>query len=206
MKQITTLLVDDHAIMRMGLVSLLETCHDVKVIGDTGDGESAVRLGLRLRPDVIIMDLVMPDMDGVEATRRLVEKWPGANILILTTFGTSDGISRALEAGAKGAILKSSDLRGLLAAIHAVAEGRNFTSDEVAQIMSADPPTPQLSSRQREILDSIVRGLSNPEIATQLGISLPMVKEHVNALLSKLNAANRTEAVAIALRKNLLKL
>ena len=206
MKPTTILLVDDHAVMRMGLVSLLETCRDVEVIGDTGDGESAIRKALKLRPDVVIMDLMMPEMDGVETTRRLLEKWPKANVLVLTTFATSDGISRALEAGAKGAILKNSDLKGLRAAIHDVAEGKRHCSAEVEQIMTDDPPIPELSLRQLEILNSIVRGLSNPDIARQLGISLPMVKEHLTSLFAKLGVANRTEAVALALRKQLLKI
>jgi NarL family two-component system response regulator LiaR len=206
MKPTTILLVDDHAVMRMGLVSLLETCRDVEVIGDTGDGESAIRKALKLRPDVVIMDLMMPEMDGVETTRRLLEKWPEANVLVLTTFATSDGISRALEAGAKGAILKNSDLMVLRAAIHDVAEGKRHCSAEVEQIMTDDPPIPELSLRQLEILNSIVRGLSNPDIARQLGISLPMVKEHLTSLFAKLGVANRTEAVALALRKQLLKI
>lgn len=206
MKPTTLLIVDDHAVMRMGLASLLETCKNVKVIGDTGDGESAIKKALKLRPDVILMDLVMPEMDGVETTQRLLEKWPKANVLILTTFATSDGISQALEAGAKGAILKNSDLKGLLAAIHDVAEGKRHCSAEVEQIMTDDPPVPELSSRQQEILSAIVRGLSNPDIARQLGISLPMVKEHTSTLFAKLGVANRAEAVSIALRKQLLKL
>lgn len=206
MKPITILLVDDHAVMRMGLASLLETCGDVEVIGDTGDGESAIKKALKLRPDVVLMDLVMPEMDGIETTQRLLEKWPEANVLILTTFATSDGINRALEAGAKGAILKNSDLKGLRAAIHDVAEGKRHCSAEVEQIMTDDPPVPELSSRQQEILNSIVRGLSNPDIARQLGISLPMVKEHLTSLFAKLGVANRTEAVALALRKQLLKI
>ena len=148
----------------------------------------------------------MPEMDGVETTRRLLEKWPEANVLVLTTFATSDGISRALEAGAKGAILKNSDLKGLRAAIHDVAEGKRHCSAEVEQIMTDDPPIPELSLRQLEILNSIVRGLSNPDIARQLGISLPMVKEHLTSLFAKLGVANRTEAVALALRKQLLKI
>ena len=200
MKPITLLLVDDHAVMRMGLASLLETCKDVEVIGDTGDGESAIRKALKLRPDVVIMDLMMPEMDGVETTRRLLAKWPEANVLVLTTFATSDGISHALEA-----VLKNADLKGLLAAIHDVAEGKRHCSAEIEQIMTDDPPVPELSIRQQEILNSIVRGLSNPDIARQLGISLPMVKEHLTSLFAKLGVANRTEAVALALRKQLLK-
>jgi len=205
MKPTTLLLVDDHAVMRMGLASLLETCKDVEVIGDTGDGESAIKKALKLRPNVVVMDLMMPEMDGIETTRRLLEKWPEANVLVLTTFATSDGISHALDAGAKGAVLKNADLKGLLAAIHDVAEGKRHCSAEIEQIMTDDPPVPELSLRQQEILTSIVRGLSNPDIARQLGISLPMVKEHLSTLFAKLGVANRTEAVALALRKQLLK-
>ena len=205
MNPTTILLVDDHAVMRMGLASLLETCKDIEVIGDTGDGQTAIRKALKLRPDVIIMDLMMPEMDGIETTRRLIAKWPEANVLILTTFATSDGISHALEAGAKGAILKNSDLKGLLAAIKDVSEGKRHCSAEIEQIMTKDPPVPELSSRQLEILSSIVRGLSNPDIALQLGISLPMVKEHLSTIFAKLGVANRTEAVVVALRKQLLK-
>ena len=208
MKPITLLLVDDHAVMRMGLASLLETCRDVKVVGDTGDGESAVRMALRLRPDVVVMDLVMPEMDGVETTRRIVAEWPEANVLVLTTFASSDEISHAFDAGAKGAILKSADLDGLLAAIRDIAAGNRHCSAEIEQIMADDPPVPKLSARQQEILNSIVRvrGLSNPDIARQLGISLPMVKEHLTSLFAKLGVSNRTEAVAVALRKQLLKI
>jgi len=206
MKPITLLLVDDHAVMRMGLASLLETCRDVKVVGDTGDGESAVRMALRLRPDVVVMDLVMPEMDGVETTRRIIAEWPEANVLVLTTFASSDEISHAFDVGAKGAILKSADLDGLLAAIRAVAGGNRHCSAEIEQIIADDPPVPKLSARQQEILESIVHGLSNPDIARQLGISLPMVKEHLTTLFAKLGVANRTEAVAVALRKQLLKI
>ena len=206
MKPITLLLVDDHAVMRMGLASLLETCRDVKVVGDTGDGESAVRMALRLRPDVVVMDLVMPEMDGVETTRRIIAEWPEANVLVLTTFASSDDISHAFDAGAKGAILQSADLDGLLAAIRAVAKGNRHCSAEIEQIIADDPPVPKLSARQQEILESIVHGLSNPDIARQLGISLPMVKEHLTSLFAKLGVSNRTEAVAVALRKQLLKI
>ena len=206
MKPITLLLVDDHAVMRMGLASLLETCRDVKVVGDTGDGESAVRMALRLRPDVVVMDLVMPEMDGVETTRRIIAEWPEANVLVLTTFASSDEISHAFESGARGAILKSADLDGLLAAIRDVAAGNRHCSAESEQIMVDDPPVPKLSARQQEILESIVHGLSNPDIARQLGISLPMVKEHLTSLFAKLGVSNRTEAVAVALRKQLLKI
>ena len=205
-KKIKLLLVDDHIMIRLGLSSLLKTRPELEIAGDTGDGETALRLALRHRPDVIVMDLMMPEMDGIETTRRLLAEWPEAKVLILTTFGTSDGISQALDAGAKGAILKNADLTELAAAIQAVAAGEISISDEIRQILADDPPTPKLSARQQEILESITRGLLNPEIARQLGISIPMVREHTTALFQKLGAANRAEAVAIALRKQLVKM
>ena len=205
MKPVRVFLTDDHDVVRMGLAALLGTCGDISVVGDADDGESTVLEVPAQKPDVVIMDLMMPETDGAETTRQLIAKWPDAKVLILTTFSLSDGINRALEAGAKGALLKNSDLDGLRAAIHAVAEGRRYLSPEIEQIMTDDPPTPSLTPRQREILDSIVRGLSNTDIARQLGISVPVVKEHLAQLFLKLGAANRTEAVAIALRKQLLK-
>ena len=206
MNTTSVFLVDDHDVMRMGLAALLGTCGEIAVVGDAGDGETALRKIPKLRPDVVIMDLMMPGMDGAETTRKILERCPETHVLVLTTFGTSDGISRALQAGATGAILKTADLAGLRAAIRDVAAGHRHLSAEIEQIMSDDPPVPALSARQQEILDSVARGFSNPDIARLLGISLPMVKEHVNAILLKLNVANRTEAVALALRKRLLKI
>ena len=206
MKKTTVLIVDDHAIMRKGLASLLRTSREIEVLGDAGDGETGIRKAVRLKPDVVIMDLMMPGMDGTEATRRLRESLPDAKVLIFTTFGTADGIGHALKAGANGAIMKNVELPELVAAIKTVATGGRVLSPEIEQILTDDPPVPKLSARQTEILHSITRGLSDKDIARQLGISVPMVKEHVNATFAKLGAANRAEAVAIALRKHLLKM
>ena len=205
MNRTTVLLIDDHAVMRMGLAALLGTCPEIIVSGDADDGESGIRLALRLRPDVIIMDLLMPEMDGVETTRRLRTEWPEAKVLVLTTLGTSNGLARALKAGAYGALLKSADLDELRKAIAVVANGENYVSSEIRQILSEDPPISELTPRQQEILDAIARGLTNVDIARQLGISVPVVKEHMTSLLQKLGVANRTEAVSLALRKHLLK-
>ena len=159
-----------------------------------------------MHPDVVIMDLMMPGMDGTETTRQLLAKVPESKVLILTTFGTSDGIAHALEAGAKGAIMKNCDFGELVTAIRTIAKGEEYISPEVKRIITKDPPIAPLSPRQAEILQSIVRGLSNPDIAKQLDISLDMVKEHTEVLFQKLGVANRPEAVAIALRKHLLKI
>ena len=205
MDKLKILIVDDHAILRMGLASLLNSKDEVEVVGDAANGSSGIKKAQKLKPDVVIMDLMMPGMDGCETTRRLMAQDPDAKVLILTTFGTSDVINRALEAGAKGAIMKNCDFEELLTAIRTVADGKDYVSAEIKRILSKDPPVAALSPRQKEILASIVRGLSNPEIAKQLGISLDMVKEHVETLFQKIGAANRAEAVAIALRKHLLK-
>ena len=205
MNKLRILIVDDHAILRMGLASLLNSKGEIEVVGDAANGSSGIKKAQKLKPDVVIMDLMMPGMDGCETTRRLLAQDPDAKVLVLTTFGTSDVINRALEAGAKGAIMKNCDFEELLTAIRTVADGKDYISAEIKRILSKDPPIAALSPRQKEILASIVRGLSNPDIAKQLGISLDMVKEHVETLFQKIGAANRAEAVAIALRKHLLK-
>lgn len=206
MKKISVLIIDDHAILRMGLASLLNAKGGIEVIGDAANGQTGIQKAIKLKPDVVIMDLMMPGMDGTETTSRLIAKAPDAKILILTTFGTSDGITHALNAGAKGAIMKNCDFGELVTAIRTVARGERYISPEIERIISNDPPVAPLSPRQTEILQSIIRGLSNPDIAKQLGISLDMVKEHTEALFQKLGVANRPEAVAIALRKHLLKI
>jgi len=206
MKPIRTLLVDDHAITRMGLKSILCLSPDIAVIGEAEDGEEAIREALKLKPDVVVMDLMMPGTDGTAATRELTRVLPSAHILILTTFGTADGIGHALEAGALGAVMKNIKLTDLAQAIRTVNKGKRYLSPEIEQILKDDPPIPELSTRQSEILASIVRGLSNDDIACQLGISQRTVKDHLNGLFSKLGASSRTEAVAIALRKHLLKI
>lgn len=203
---IRVLIADDHTIVRAGLAALLGTERDITVVGQAKNGFEAVRETLRLQPNVVIMDLLMPKMDGVEATAEITEKVPAAKVVILTTFGSSDGIAHALEVGAKGAILKNADNAQLISAIRMVAKGGKFVSPEIRQQLAVDPPIPTLTPRQKEILASMVRGLTDRDIARQLGIRQDGVSEHVSAILQKIGAANRTEAVAIALKKHLLKI
>ena len=199
------LVADDHAIVRTGLVSLLETEPDIDVVGEACNGETAISMALRLKPDIVIMDLMMPDIDGVAATERILATEPTIKILVLTTSTVSDDLARALDAGANGVITKNAEYAKLVAAIRDVAAGKIAVSSEVRHLIDEDPPAPKLTPRQSDVLHSLTRGLSNQEIAKQFGIGRESVKEHIDSLYAKIGAANRTEAVAIAFRKHLLK-
>ena len=203
--RIKVLIADDHTIVRAGLAALLGTERDLEIVGQAKNGVEAVREAERLLPDVVIMDLMMPKKDGVQATAEITAKVPSAKVILLTTFGTSDGIAHALRNGARGAILKNADNAQLATAIRKVARGEVFVSPDIRQQLAVDPPIPELTPRQRDILASMIRGLTDRDIARQLGIRQDGVNDHVSAILQKLGAANRTEAVVIALRKHLLK-
>jgi len=204
--KIRVLVADDHKVVRAGLSALLNTEPDIEVIGQAENGEQAVAEALRLRPDVVIMDLMMPVKDGQAATADLHQRAPEIKIIILTTYGTSDGIAHSLAAGASGALVKSAESDELADAIRAVSAGKQALSPEIKRQLETDPPVPDLTPRQSEILDSMIKGLSNHDIAQQLGIRQDGVKAHINAIFQKIGAVNRAEAVAIALRKHLLKI
>lgn len=203
---IRILVVDDHAITRFGIISLLETDHDFSVVGQAEDGEEAIVKAWRTKPNVIIMDLMMPKMDGLEATRKILQDLPDTKILILTTFGGADSIGHVLQAGATGAIMKNADTVDFPDVIRKIAAGKRVVAPEIEKILADNPPIPSLTDRQRAILQSVTRGLSNKDIAKQFDITVDCVKDHINVIMSKIGAANRTEAVAIALRKHLLKI
>ena len=205
MKNIRVLIADDHAIVRHGLCALLGTEHGIEVVGEAKDGNEAVARAKHLAPDVVIMDIVMPRKDGVEATEEIRAAVPSAKIVVLTSFGTSDKISRAIEAGATGALMKTAEDRELLSAIRTVANGGRVISPAVRKLISTDPPAPELTPRQLEILQAMARGLTNKDIARMFSIRTDGVNEHVLAILAKLGAANRTEAVATAIRKQLIR-
>ena len=205
MKNIRVLIADDHAIVRHGLCALLGTEHGIEVVGEAKDGNEAVARAKHLAPDVVVMDIVMPRKDGVEATVEIRAAVPSAKIVVLTSFGTSDKISRAIEAGATGALMKTAEDRELLSAIRTVASGGRVISPAVRKLISTDPPAPELTPRQLEILQAMARGLTNKDIAKMFSIRTDGVNEHVLAILAKLGAANRTEAVATAIRKQLIR-
>lgn len=205
-QKIKILIADDHAVVRMGLASLFSAKPDLEVVGQTKNGEIAIQEAARLVPDVVVMDLMMPGIGGIEATHAIHEATPNAKVLILTSYATSDGIARAIDAGAKGAIMKSAENTELVAAIRKVASGEQYISPEIKSLMDTDPPVAVLTGRQTEVLQSLSLGLTNKDIAKQLGISIRSVEEHVNHILERIGAANRAEAVGIALRKHLLKI
>ena len=204
--KIKILIADDHAIVRIGLSALLKTESDLSVVGVAKDGEEAVADALRLNPDVIVMDLMMPKKSGVEATAEIHARLPDTKIIILTTFAASDGIKHALDAGATGAVMKTAEDAELVSIIRAVAAGDTVISDEIQQLLTEDPPAEDLTPRQLEILESVTRGFTNADIAKQFGIREQSVKEHISTILAKIGAANRSEAVAITMRKHLLKI
>ena len=206
MPQIKVLIADDHAIVRMGLKLLIDSTKDLTLVGEVKNGAEAVSAALRLHPDVIVMDLMMPQKDGVQATAEITELSPDAKVVLLTTYGTSDGIAHAIEAGAVGAVLKSDAETELVPAIRKVAAGKTAISAEIRRQIAANPPIPPLTPRQRDILASITRGHTNADIARELGITEITVKNHISLLFEKLGVSNRSEAAAIALRKQLVKM
>ena len=178
--KIKVLIADDHAIVRMGLASLLNAEADLEVVGEAENGEVAVQKARELKPDVIVMDLVMPKKDGSTATAEILNEFPSVKILLLTSFGTSDGIAHALAAGASGALMKNTDFNEFVSSIRTVADGGRAVSKEIEQLIADDPPVHDLTQRQKEILSSVVRGLTNADIAKQFTLRECSVKDHLS--------------------------
>ncbi|HET7744258.1 MAG TPA: response regulator transcription factor [Gaiellaceae bacterium] len=204
-EEITCLIADDHEVVREGLRLALSRSQRIRVIGEAADGASAVALAERRRPDVVIMDLRMPDMDGLEATELIAQKAPGSAVLIFTAYGERSLLQRGLESGALGYILKETPHETLVRAIEKVAAGETFVDPGLmAEVVSARGQPDILTPREREILQLLADGMSNVDVAQKLFISQETVKSHVRHILAKLEADTRTQAVAIALREAMI--
>jgi len=213
----TVLIADDQALVRVGLRKILESEPELAVVGEAGDGEDAVAEAARRRPDVVLMDIRMPVLDGIEATRRIVRAQPATRVLILTTFGLDTYVYDALRAGASGFMLKDAPPEEIAAAVRIVASGEALLApavtraviEELARRPAATAPSPppavaELTPREREVLDLLARGLSNPEICELLVISEATAKTHVARILQKLDLRDRVQAVIYAYESGLV--
>jgi NarL family two-component system response regulator LiaR len=208
---IRVLIADDHAILRKGIRALLGTEPDIEVVGETGDGQETVAQARALRPDVILMDLMMPKMDGIEATRRITLEQPGVHVLVLTSFAADDKVFPAIKAGALGYLLKDTGPAELVHAIHQVYQGTPSLASAIALKVLYElshppqqPATPDpLTGRELEVLRLIAQGCSNKDIAEQLVITELTVSTHVSNVLAKLHLASRTQAALYALKEGL---
>lgn len=211
---IRVMIVDDHAIVRKGIRALLSTEHDIQVVGEAGDGAEAVVQAKSLKPDVILMDLVMPKLDGIEATRQITSQMAGTRILVLTSFAADDKVFPAIKAGALGYLLKDTGPDELVQAIHCVYRGEPSLEPSIARKVLTELSAPQtkplsadpLTGRELDILRLIAQGRSNKEIAELLVITEMTVRTHVSNVLGKLHLASRTQAALFALKEGLASL
>jgi DNA-binding NarL/FixJ family response regulator len=202
---ISLLLVDDHFVVRSGLAASLELEDDLRVLGEVDRGELAVAAYERLRPDLVLMDLQLPGMTGIEATAELVRAHPEARVLIFSTFARDDEVQAALRAGALGYLQKSSSRDDLLRAVRTVAQGRRYLSEELSRRLDARQAEPEITPRELEILALVAQGNPNKAIAAQLGIGEDTVKQHVSRILAKLKVQDRAQATAEAIRRGLVR-
>lgn len=208
---IRVMLVDDHDMVRRGLASFLNVKPDLELVGEARDGKEAIREVSVCKPDVILMDLIMPDMDGAAATRQIRRKHPDIQIIALTSFQETELIREALQAGAIGYLLKNVSVDDLASAIRAAHSGQSILAPEVVQALlssgSGVPEGPKdygLTKREMEVLELLVQGLNNREIAEELFVSRATAKAHVSHILNKLDVSNRAEAIVLALRNDLV--
>lgn len=207
---IRVLLVDDHTVVRSGLAAVLAVSDDMVLVGEASDGDEAIRQCEKLKPQVVLMDLLMPNMDGVAATEAIHGRWPDVRIIALTSFKEKEYVEGALKAGAISYLLKNVSAEELVMAVRRSVAGQSSLSPEAAQVLVRSVHDPgelghDLTDRERDTLRLMVDGLSNAEIADHLVVSLSTVKFHVSNILSKLGAGSRTEAVALAMKHHVAK-
>jgi DNA-binding NarL/FixJ family response regulator len=205
-RKIRILIADDHYIVRMGLVALVNTEADMQVVGEAGDGQQAIELFAKCRPDLVLLDTRMPVKDGIQATLEIRKRFPDASILMLTAFDGDVDIRRALDAGVKGYVLKSSTGEDLIPALRAVFAGKRWVPEEVAARLTELKSFEELTPREVEVLHHLAKGLANKQIADALHITEYTVKDHLKNILAKLRVADRTEAVTVALRRGIIHL
>ena len=203
---ITVLVVDDHPVVRDGLNAIISSEDDMEVVGDVGTGEAAVAEYARLRPAVVLMDMLLPDIGGSEAIRKICQKFKNARIIVLTSVGGDEEIYRALESGARGYLLKDMVRRELIHAIREVYKGARYIPAEVGSRIAENLPRPDITSREIEVLQLMASGLKSKEVALRLNVAEATVTAHVKHILAKLNASDRTQAILIALRRGIIRL
>ena len=204
MNKTRILIADDHALLRVGLNTMLNTQPDMMVVGEAVNGHDAVARAKELKPDVVMMDLMMPKLNGAEATQQIIEALPETKIIILTSYGTAADLVRAVANGAVGAQMKGSPIDTLLKAIRTVISGKKAIAGEITRFLRENTTPPSLPKRQREVLIGVTNGKTSEQIADDLGISVSAVKQHIAAACEKLGAASRAEAATLALSRNLL--
>lgn len=204
--KINVLIVDDHPIMRVGIAAIIEATPDMTAVAQAGTGEEAIELFEKHLPDITLMDLRLPGISGVDAIRAVVTRHPNAKFVVLTTYEGDEDIHQALQAGARSYIIKGMPHEALVSALRRVHNGERFLPQPVSRALHARIPNSDLSSREREVLDLILHGKSNKEIASDLGITEATVKCHVSVILMRLNVSDRTQAVVTALQRGLIHL
>ena len=204
-RKIKVLLADDHLVVRMGISAIISLEKDMTVVAEAENGIDAVRLAAEKKPDVVVMDLMMPKLDGAKATAEILAANPDVKIIILTTFGGSIDVRRAIEAGARSALVKATSQKDLIEAIRRTADGESVICSEISNTIEEDADSGRLSERQLEILALVAKGLNNREIAEVMHVGRDCVKAHLKTIFAILGAASRSEAVALAVNRSMIK-